>query len=217
MEKVWRDVSVSIGHFARLGIVFEGDEKSAETGKMIRRVDFMGEVREYEMLQILEFDSTRKRMSVIIRDFQKNKILVLCKGAETAIFKNCSTNPAEISRCNSDIKRFGEQGWRTLALSLKELTAEEYAVIEGTLLDAYNDIVNREEKLDHAYETIEANLELIGATAVEDKLQEDVATTLESLRRAGIKIWVLTGDKKETGEAGATPRLPFLPFLIQRP
>ena len=161
----------------------------------------MGEVREYEMLQILEFDSTRKRMSVIIRDLQKDKILVMCKGAESAIFKNCSTNMADISRCNADIKRFGEQGWRTLALSIKELTAEEYGVVESNLLDAYNDIVNREEKLEQAYETIESNLKLVGATAVEDKLQEDVANTLESLRRAGIKIWVLTGDKKETGES----------------
>ena len=160
----------------------------------------MGQMRQYELLHILEFDSTRKRMSVIFRDLQKDKIIIFCKGAETAIFKNCSTNAGDIARCNADIKRFAEQGWRTLALSFRELTQEQFTEIESTLLEAYNDLINREEKLDSAYEIIENNLELIGATAVEDKLQEDVATTLECLRRAGIKIWVLTGDKKETGD-----------------
>ena len=59
-------------------------------------------------------------------------------------------------------------------------------------------VLNREKKLIKAFEDAESGLELIGASAVEDKLQEDVAITLEALRRAGIKIWVLTGDKRET-------------------
>ncbi len=64
--------------------------------------------------------------------------------------------------------------------------------------EAYNDITKREEKLQEVFDKIESNLELIGATAVEDRLQEDVAATLQFLRQAGIKVWVLTGDKRET-------------------
>lgn len=66
------------------------------------------------------------------------------------------------------------------------------------LNEAYNDLTKREEKLKSVFEKVETNFQLIGATAVEDRLQEDVPATLEALRRAGIKIWVLTGDKKET-------------------
>lgn len=66
------------------------------------------------------------------------------------------------------------------------------------LKNAYNDIINRKQMLSKCYDEVENDLELIGATAVEDKLQEDVADTLEKLRRGGIKIWVLTGDKRET-------------------
>jgi phospholipid-translocating ATPase len=54
---------------------------------------------------------------------------------------------------------------------------------------------NREEKVNDAYEEIEKDLKLLGATAIEDKLQDGVPECIEHLSRAGIKIWVLTGDK----------------------
>lgn len=164
---------------------------------MVRVVNFRDEIRKYRVLQILEFDSNRKRMSIIVKDLQRDKIVIYCKGADSSVFKNCSRG--NISSCNADIKRFSEQGWRTLALSFKYIEEDEYVEIEKLLNEAYNDLLNRDEKIEKANETIESDLELIGATAVEDKLQEDVANTLEALRRAGIKIWVLTGDKKETG------------------
>jgi phospholipid-translocating ATPase len=67
------------------------------------------------------------------------------------------------------------------------------------LNDAMNDISERrEERLAQVYDAIETQMELVGATAVEDRLQDKVPETLEALRMAGIKVWVLTGDKRET-------------------
>ena len=83
-------------------------------------------------------------------------------------------------------------------LAYKILTESEFNEYNQLINDANNDIVNRESKLNQAYEKIESNLNLIGVTAVEDKLQEGVENTLLCLRQAGIKIWVLTGDKMET-------------------
>ena len=83
-------------------------------------------------------------------------------------------------------------------LAYKVLTEQEFHEYNQLLNDANNDIVNRETKLANAFDIIESNLKLVGVTAVEDKLQEDVENTLYSLRQAGIKIWVLTGDKLET-------------------
>jgi phospholipid-translocating ATPase len=181
--------------YIRIGIVYEGEEK-AKNSDIIRVVNFMNKKRYYQLLQVLEFDSTRKRMSVILRDMQTQRIVLFCKGAETAIFKNCTKGRVDL--CDADIKKFAEQGWRTLALSYKYMSENEYKTIENMLADAYNDIIKREEKMALAFDKIESNLELIAATAVEDKLQEDVADTLEKIRQAGIKIWVLTGDKRET-------------------
>ncbi|CAF0999134.1 unnamed protein product [Brachionus calyciflorus] len=181
---------------SKLGLVYEGEEKCTESSDMIRKVKYADKIFKYKVLDILEFDSDRKRMSVILRDLQDDKIILLCKGAESSILKNCVSG--NIQSCDADIKTFAKQGWRTLALSYRYLTNEEYNQVEILLKKAYNDILNRKERLSEAFEKIESKLILIGATAVEDKLQEDVAYTLEELRRAGIKIWVLTGDKRET-------------------
>jgi phospholipid-translocating ATPase len=173
----------------------------------------MNKKRYYQLLQVLEFDSTRKRMSVILRDMQTQRIVLFCKGAETAIFKNCVKGRVDL--CDADIKKFGEQGWRTLALSFRYMSENEYKAIENMLLEAYNDIMKREEKMALAFDKIESNLELIAATAVEDKLQEDVADTLEKIRQAGIKVWVLTGDKRETAINISSSCKHFSPDMIK--
>lgn len=159
-------------------------------------VNFLGEKYRYELLNILEFDPTRKRMSVIVRCLQSGAILVLCKGAEDFVFPHCSSG--DIEECNRILTSFARQGWRTMVLAFRHITPLEYEQFSAEFLDAYNDLNNRDAKLQQVYAKVESNLTLIGSTAVEDRLQEDVASTLESLRLAGIKVWVLTGDKQET-------------------
>jgi phospholipid-translocating ATPase len=70
----------------------------------------------------------------------------------------------------------------------------------------------REEKVNEAYEEIEKDLKLLGATAIEDKLQDGVPQCIENLARAGIKIWVLTGDK--VGKLKSLQRKQIYSFLI---
>ena len=184
---------------AKLDIVFRGDSKDEQkspAGNMVRSVTIRGQEFYYEVLSIFDFDSTRKRMSVILKDLQSQKHVLLCKGAESSIFKCCKSGA--IQAASADIKQFSLQGWRTLALAHRTLSAKEYEEIDRKVKAAYSDIIKRNLMLAQAYDEIESNLELVGATAVEDKLQDKVADTLECLRDAGIKIWVLTGDKKET-------------------
>ena len=187
----------------RLGVVFEGDEINKKDGKIVRKVmyknkkdDNQMEDRFYEILHTLEFDSNRKRMSVIIKDLKTNDIILYCKGADTSVFSNsiCG-NSYKYNEC---LKSFSENGWRTLVLSYKKITQTEYENYDILINEANNDILNREAKLAQAYNQIEKGLIVIGVTAVEDKLQDNVENTLYSLRQAGIKIWVLTGDKLET-------------------
>lgn len=154
------------------------------------------ELRQYELLHLLEFDSTRKRMSVILRSLKTKDVLLFTKGAEDAIFSCCTSG--NLQECDNDISKFARLGWRTLAFSFRTLSEAELNQYDKLLLDAYNDIHDRDEKMSQAFKTIESGLTLIGATGIEDRLQEDCDKTLEALRRAGIKIWVLTGDKKET-------------------
>ena len=65
-------------------------------------------------------------------------------------------------------------------------------------IDACNLVEGREERLEEVAELLENGFELVGSTAIEDKLQEEVTETISMIREAGIKLWVLTGDKIET-------------------
>ena len=180
--------------------MFEGDKRLKTEKKVVRRLGtiFNGHkiIKNYDLMQTLEFDSTRKRMSVIVRRPDEDSYILYCKGADTPMIKK--SRPDNMKNLIKCLSVFSNQGLRTLVLAYRVLSATEYKEYEKLLSDAKNDIINREEKLNEAYDKIESNLKLIGVTAVEDKLQDDVENTLRALREAGIKIWVLTGDKLET-------------------
>lgn len=161
-------------------------------------INYFGNVNKYELLHILEFDSIRKRMSVITKCLESDKIFIFTKGAEDSIFSICKIESG-IDENQRAVDSFAQYGWRTLALAFKEITKDDYDFYESLLTEAFNDLSDKhKETMRIVYETIENDLYLIGCTAVEDRLQEGVSSTLVDLRKAGIKIWVLTGDKKQT-------------------
>ncbi len=96
------------------------------------------------------------------------------------------------------VDSYAEEGLRTLFLAKRKVSASEYFQWNSLFEEALQKVVNRDEEVAKVNEIIEQNLELIGSTAIEDKLQEDVADTIQFIRKAGIKLWVLTGDKVET-------------------
>ena len=96
------------------------------------------------------------------------------------------------------LQKFALDGLRTLVLGIRDLTEQEFSDWKAAHHNAAIAMENREEKLDLVYNQIEKDLDLLGATAIEDKLQDGVPRTIANLRHAGIKIWVLTGDKQET-------------------
>jgi phospholipid-translocating ATPase len=105
---------------------------------------------------------------------------------------------ATIERCFQHVNDFATEGLRTLLYAHRFLTETEYQGWRKIYHDATTSLVNRSELIEKAGELIEQQLELGGATAIEDKLQKGVPETIERLRRAGIKMWMLTGDKRET-------------------
>uniref|UniRef100_A0A6Q2XYP7 Phospholipid-transporting ATPase n=1 Tax=Esox lucius TaxID=8010 RepID=A0A6Q2XYP7_ESOLU len=153
----------------------------------------------YEMLALLDFNSDRKRMSIILR-FPDGRIRLYCKGADTVIYERLSPNSRykEVTQTALDI--FANETLRTLCLCYKDISKEEYDSWAAKHKAASVSTGNREAALDQVYEQIENNLMMIGATAIEDKLQDGVPETIAKLAKADIKIWVLTGDKKETAE-----------------
>ncbi|KAJ9613548.1 drs2 neo1 protein [Cladophialophora chaetospira] len=105
---------------------------------------------------------------------------------------------AVFERCFQHIDDFATDGLRTLLYAYRHLSENDYNEWKQIYLSASTSIVDRQDKIERAAELLEIKLELLGATAIEDKLQEGVPDAIERLRRAGIKMWMLTGDKRET-------------------
>ncbi|XP_066103664.1 phospholipid-transporting ATPase IC isoform X2 [Saccopteryx bilineata] len=162
-------------------------------------VSEMGTERTYNVLAILDFNSDRKRMSIIVKT-PEGRIRLYCKGADTVIYERLHpTNPTK-QETQDALDVFASETLRTLCLCYKEIEEQEYEEWNKKFLAASVASTNRDEALDKVYEEIEKDLILLGATAIEDKLQDGVPETISKLAKADIKIWVLTGDKKETAE-----------------
>nr|XP_027190290.1 putative phospholipid-transporting ATPase 9 isoform X2 [Cicer arietinum] len=155
--------------------------------------------RTYKLLNVLEFNSSRKRMSVIVKD-EEGRILLLCKGADSVMFERLAKNGREFEEKTLEhVSEYADTGLRTLLLAYRELDEEEYNEFDSKFSEAKNSVtVDRESLIEEVSDKIERNLVLLGATAVEDKLQNGVPDCIEKLAQARIKIWVLTGDKMET-------------------
>uniref|UniRef100_A0A671M6R7 Phospholipid-transporting ATPase n=1 Tax=Sinocyclocheilus anshuiensis TaxID=1608454 RepID=A0A671M6R7_9TELE len=155
-------------------------------------------IEEYKLLHVLNFDPVRRRMSVIVQT-KSGETLLFCKGADSSIFPR--VKPEEVDRIRMHVERNATEGYRTLCVAYKQLSAEEYAVADTGLREARLALQDREQKLMAMYNQVETGMSLIGATAVEDRLQEEAAETMEALQGAGMKVWVLTGDKMETAKS----------------
>lgn len=193
----------------------------------------------YEILDTIEFNTRRKRMSIIVR-FPDGRLCLLCKGADSIMKPRfqigfldekrsqagSSMEPEPLqnrewgrqeddlcceidgvlqgnergifSRCHQHIDDFAAEGLRTLVFGYRFLKNDEYHSWKIIYGRATTSLVKRQEMIEAAAEIIEQKFELAGATAVEDKLQQGVPETIDKLRRANIKIWMLTGDKEET-------------------
>ncbi|XP_012735271.2 phospholipid-transporting ATPase ID [Fundulus heteroclitus] len=160
----------------------------------------MGNERSYELLAILDFNNVRKRMSVIVRS-PEGKLSLLCKGADTIIYERLHQSCSKLMDVTTEhLNEFAGEGLRTLALAYKDLDEEYFRQWKQRHHEASISLEDKESQLDELYEEIEKDLLLLGATAIEDKLQDGVPQTIEQLAKADIKIWVLTGDKQETAE-----------------
>ncbi|CAO1620976.1 unnamed protein product [Jaminaea pallidilutea] len=162
-------------------------------------IEVMGSPERYTPLKVLEFNSTRKRMSVIVRE-PEGRILMLSKGADSVIYQRLRADHPEQLKADTqrDLEGYANAGLRTLCIAYRYLEEREYVEWAHTFDEASAATVDREDKIDDACETIEHDLTLLGATALEDKLQEGVPEAIEQLHHAGIKLWVLTGDKMQT-------------------
>ncbi|EFC49675.1 phospholipid-translocating P-type ATPase [Naegleria gruberi] len=156
-------------------------------------------LEEYNILKVIHFTSDRRRMSIIVKrisdDPNQCKYYIFCKGADDVICErmNNQANAEILQETLSHIQNLAsKEGLRVMLMAGKELAMEEVT----TFLETISQMEEGEQQ--PIVDSIEKEFLLHGATAMEDKLQEGVGECIDSLREAGISIWMLTGDKMET-------------------
>ncbi|MFQ6646678.1 hypothetical protein Gotur_019811 [Gossypium turneri] len=162
-------------------------------------IDIQGERQRFNVFGLHEFDSDRKRMSVIL-GFHDRSVKVFVKGADTSIFSviDRSMDMKVIRTTEAHLHSYSSLGLRTLVVGMRELSTSEFKQWHSTFEAASTALMGRASLLRKVANNIENNLHILGASGIEDKLQQGVPEAIESLRTAGIKVWVLTGDKQET-------------------
>ncbi|KAI8318958.1 phospholipid-translocating P-type ATPase [Martensiomyces pterosporus] len=153
----------------------------------------------YEVLDVLEFSSARKRMSVIYR-CPDGRIIMMSKGADSAIWPRLfeASSMVDAQGQLEALHQFSTEGLRTLAYAHKDIPPHIYEAWHQRYVAATTALANRQKQIEAVCEEIEGDLLLTGISAIEDRLQAGVPETIFKLRRAGIRVWMLTGDKVET-------------------
>ena len=165
-------------------------------------IEINNEEQNYLLLNTLEYSSERKRMSVIIKN-PEGKIILYTKGADSIIEKlinKNSKNSDEFSSTIVNLNKFAKKGLRTLMLAYKELNEDEYMDWNNRLEELNKNINHTEEDINLLYDEMEKELNILGATAIEDQLQDEVDKIIKAMMETGMKVWMLTGDKFDTAK-----------------
>ena len=185
---------VALVKFAeRINIVLS---KRSQT--QIQIINGDGKEENYEILANFPFSSDTKRMGILLKNVETNRIVFYLKGAEVVMEKKVQENSRAflLETCEN----LATSGLRTLVISQRYIPYPEYEAWRKKYENAKTEMEDRDNKIQKVVEELEEGMEFLCVTGVEDKLQVDVTDTIESLRNAGIQIWMLTGDKVETAK-----------------
>nr|XP_054585972.1 phospholipid-transporting ATPase IC [Nothobranchius furzeri]XP_054585973.1 phospholipid-transporting ATPase IC [Nothobranchius furzeri] len=161
-------------------------------------VSELGVSCQYQLLALLDFTSKRRRMSVLVRE-PGGGLKLYCKGADFVILERLQRDCPHQESTEKALEMFAEASLRTLCIAVRSVPEASWEKWSKTLTQcSIMATAERDVALEKLYDEMERDLQLLGATAIEDRLQDGVPETIARLREAGIKVWVLTGDKKET-------------------
>ena len=166
------------------------------TDKEIKMKDSADNIEEFEVLANFPFSSDTKRMGIILRNKKHGHIIYYLKGAENVMMK--FVKKEYIGYIKENAENLATKGLRTLVLTQKIISKEDFEAWNREYQDATSSMENRKEKIAQTVSKLENNMDFLCVTGVEDLLQDDVANTIDNLRNAGMKVWMLTGDKVET-------------------
>jgi phospholipid-translocating P-type ATPase (flippase) len=168
-------------------------------GVLETRIQHLDETIFWDLHLLLKFDSTRKRMSVIVNKKNTEEYWLYTKGADTQMLSSMTLDRNDLSKINKDLGIFSREALRTLVFAKKRLSKEQVEDYKNRFTQiSSSSSPDRDQELCDLFQEIESGFNYVGSSAIEDKLQDNVGDTIEKIIQAKIRFWVLTGDKKET-------------------
>ena len=152
--------------------------------------------RRYDVLDEMPFSAELKRMGILLRDCATGAIAFYVKGADTVMAERIRRS----DWLEEEVGNLAREGLRTLVVACKALSQQQYDDFRGAMHAARLAKSGRAEAIGAVWDMLQEELTLLCVTAVEDKLQADVRATLERLRSANVRTWMLTGDKLEAAK-----------------
>ena len=163
------------------------------------QVEFWEKMKDFELVKTLPFNSTRKRMSVLMRAKDTGEYVLYCKGADNVVLdRSTIASGPDRKSLEAVVERYAREGLRTLVTAKRAVSDADATYFLDSMREAETALVDRDDRIAEACEAFEKDMTILGATAVEDELQDDVADTIAYLLRCGIHVWMLTGDRLET-------------------
>ena len=169
-----------------------------DRGTSTMMVEMLGEKQAYEILAVNAFNSDRKRMSILIREKASGEYYIMCKGADSTMLDLCDFSDSDRRSTDKALYDLACMGLRTLVIAHRKLDPDTAINWLNKHKAAASAVQNRSELLAAAGAEIERHMVYLGTTAIEDRLQDEVPEVIADLARAGIVLWMLTGDKEET-------------------
>ena len=200
----------------RLGFEFVARSRTTVTLRMA------GHDVTHDLLNLLDFTSDRARMSVVTRA-PDGTIRLHCKGSDAALLPRlrAGTDGRLLEATQDNLASFSVAGLRTLLLASRVVPEAEWSAWNARYQAAAATLAGRDAALAAAAAALERDLELVGVTAIEDKLQDGVPAAVATLKAAGVNVWMITGDKQETavnvGVACALLHSPSSPLRLNAP
>ena len=169
---------------------------SKDFNDLTLRNQLTNEISQWEQKAEMPFDSDRKRMSVIVKDKNSKKLMLLSKGADNVMFSDNRVflSPESFDEIDKVLNIFSKEGLRILVMAQKFLDNDYFNDWERR----HNEARNKGQSLNNFYAEMETNLNFVGCSAIEDKLQDGVPEAIHTFLSCNIRVWVLTGDKQDT-------------------
>lgn len=168
------------------------------TGSKIEITNLCNKKERYQILHNFPFSSERRRMGILVKDLESGKYIFYQKGADSVI--KTRVNHLDRNFIEEECESLAREGQRTLCIAQKVLTEDEYLTWAEEMKQAGKEFRTRDELEEKCIEKLEASVDFQGITGVEDLLQDKIKEVIQTLKDAGIKVWMITGDKLETAK-----------------